>query len=73
MVIKFDERPSQAVIDMLKDGGYRWNPREQVWVHPVTPATANTARVEAEWLYQEVRQMIRQEKGLEAFSGRSES
>ena len=70
MAIKFGEgrpedKPSQAVIDMLKEGGYRWNPKERVWTHPVRPDSAMSTRIEAEWLYQEIRQMIRQEKGIE--------
>ena len=66
MVIKFDEKPSLAVIDTLKDAGFRWNPRDKVWVHPIRAEFARTTRIEAERLYQEVRGMIRQEKGLGA-------
>jgi len=71
MAIQFGEgrqedKPSQAVIDMLKEGGYRWNPREKVWTHPVKHDSAMSTRIEAEWLYQEIRTMIRQEKGIEA-------
>jgi hypothetical protein len=66
MVLKFDEKPSQAVIDRLKDAGFRWNPRDKAWVYPIRPDFARTIRVEAERLYQEVRGMIRQEKGIEA-------
>ncbi len=71
MAIKFGEgrpedKPSQAVIDMLKEAGYRWNPADRIWAHPVRADSAMTTRIEAEWLYQEVRQMIRQEKGIEA-------
>ena len=70
MAIKFGEgrpedKPSQAVIDMLKEGGYRWNPTDRIWVHPVRSETAMSTRIEAEWLYQEIRQLIRQEKGIE--------
>ena len=65
MVIKFDDKPTQAVIDMLKEGGYRWNSKERVWTHPVEPDSANTTRIEAEWLYQEIRHIIRQEKGID--------
>ncbi len=71
MAIKFGEgrpedKPSQTVIDMLKEAGYRWNPSDRIWAHPVRPETAMTTRIEAEWLYQEIRQIIRQEKGIEA-------
>jgi len=69
MAIKFGEgrpedKPSQAVIEMLKEAGYRWNPIDRIWTHPVRPDSAMTTRIEAEWLYQELRQMIRQEKGI---------
>ncbi len=70
MAIKFGEgrpedKPSQAVIDKLKEAGYRWNPVDRIWAHPVRSDSAMSTRIEAERLYQEVRQMIRQEKGIE--------
>jgi hypothetical protein len=66
MAIKFDEKPSPEVLERLKLSGYRWNPRDKVWVHPVHPEAARTTRIDAERLYQVVRDMIRQEKGIEA-------
>jgi hypothetical protein len=71
MAIKFGEgrledKPSQAVIDKLKEAGYRWNPLDKIWAHPVWPASAMSTRINAERLYQEVCKMIRQEKGIEA-------
>ena len=71
MAIKFEDKPSQAVIDKLKEAGYRWNPADRIWAHPVRPESAMSTRIEAERLYQEVRQMIRQEKGIEAGTGSS--
>ncbi len=70
VAIKFGEgrpedKPSQPVIDLLKEAGYRWNPSDRIWAHPVKEESAMTTRIEAEWLYQEIRQMIRQEKGIE--------
>jgi len=65
MAIKFDEKPSQPILDKLKEAGYRWNPAERVWTHSVRQASALSTRIEAERLYQETREMIRQEKGLE--------
>ena len=61
-----EQKPSQAVIDRMKDAGYRWNPSDRIWVHPVRADSAMSTRIDAEKLYQEVRQMIRQEKGIEA-------
>jgi hypothetical protein len=71
MAIKFGEggpedKPSQAVIEKLKEAGYHWNPRDRIWAHPVGGDSAMSTRIEAERLYQEVRQMIRQEKGIES-------
>jgi hypothetical protein len=70
MAIKFGEgrpedKPSQAVIDRLKEAGYHWNPTDRIWAHPVISDSAMSTRIEAERLYQEVRQMIQQEKGIE--------
>ena len=44
--------------------GYRWNPADRVWTHPIHFDSALGMRIEAEQLYQEVRQMIREEKGI---------
>lgn len=65
MVIKFEQKPSTDVLNLLKDSGFRWNPRDQVWVHPIYTEQARRIRIEAERLYQEVRGMIRQERGIE--------
>ena len=61
----FGWKPTPAVLEKLKEAGYRWNPRDKVWVYPVRPEAARTTRIEAERLYQDVRGMIRQEKGIE--------
>lgn len=71
MEIKFDEgrredKPSQAVIDRLKETGYRWNPSHKLWTHPVRSDSAMATRIDAERLYRDVCQMIREEKGIEA-------
>ena len=71
MAIKFgdgglEDKPSQEVIDTVKEAGYRWNQADRMWVHPIHSESAMATRIEAERLYQQVRQMIRQEKGIEA-------
>lgn len=70
MAIKFGEgrpedKPSQAVIDTMKEAGYRWNPSDRIWAHPVWPESAMSTRIDAERLYQEVCKMIRADKGIE--------
>jgi len=63
---KPEDKPSQAVIDTMKEAGYRWNPTDRVWTHPVRYETARQTRIEAERLYNRVRQMIREDKGIAA-------
>jgi hypothetical protein len=60
-----EDKPSQEVIARLKESGYRWNPADRIWVHPIRPDSATTTRIDAERLYQEIRGKIRKEKGLE--------
>jgi hypothetical protein len=69
VAIKFVDKPSPAVIDKLKEAGFRWNRNDKIWARPVTPDSAMSTRIEAEKLYQEVRRMIRQEKGIETEQG----
>ena len=71
MAIQFGEgrpedKPSQAVIDTVKGAGYRWNPSNRIWAHPIRSESAKGTRVEADRLFKEVCAMIRQEKGIEA-------
>jgi hypothetical protein len=70
MAIKFGEgrpedKPSQAVIDKLKEAGFRWNRTHKIWARPLIPESSMSIRIDAERLYQEIRGMIRQEKGIE--------
>ena len=62
MAIKFEDKPSQAVIDKIKEAGFRWKPEHRIWANPVYPESAMSTRIAAETLYQEVCKMIRQEK-----------
>lgn len=71
VAIKFGEggpedKPSQAVIDKLKEAGFRWNRADRIWAHPLTPESSMSTRIEAERLYQEIRGMIWRERGLGA-------
>ena len=53
MAIQFDDKPSQPVIDKLKEAGYRWNLTDRVWTHAVRQESAMSTRIEAERLYQD--------------------
>lgn len=61
-----EDKPSTAVIEKLKDAGYRWNPKHRIWAHAVGSDSAMSTRIDAERLYQEIRGMIRAEKGIDA-------
>jgi len=61
-----EDKPSSAVRDKLKEAGYHWNPTHRIWAHPVSGDSARQTRIDAERLFQEVRQMIRHDKGAEA-------
>ncbi len=63
MAIKFEEKPSRAVLDTMHDAGWVWKQADKIWAHALTPDSAATTRVKAERLYQEVCNMIRQEIG----------
>lgn len=65
MAIGFNERPIQAVLDLVKQAGFRWNPQEFVWMRAISPDSVAASRIEAERLYQQACQMIRQEKGTD--------
>jgi len=61
-----EDKPSQAVIDRVMEAGFKWKSADRIWAHPFTPESARRTHIEAEKLYQELRKMIRQEKGIEA-------
>jgi hypothetical protein len=63
MAIKFEEKPSRAVLDRMHDAGWVWKQADKIWAHAITPEFAAVTRVKAERLYQEVRTMLRQEIG----------
>ena len=65
MMIKFEAKPGNEVLARMKEYGFRWNPRDMVWVHPIRPDNEHSLRVESGRLYQEVRAMLREAKGLE--------
>ena len=63
MAIKFEEKPSRAVLDKMHDAGWVWRQADKIWAHALTPESAATTRIKSERLYQEVCTMIRQEIG----------
>ncbi len=66
MEIVFDDKPPQEVIDKLKENGYRYHGQDKAWAKPVGDDTAMRTRIEAERLYREAAEMVRQSKGVGA-------
>jgi hypothetical protein len=64
--IAFDDKPPQEVIDKLKENGYRYNSQDKLWAKPIRDDSAMRTRIEAERLYQETADMLRQSKGIAA-------
>jgi len=74
VAIKFGEgrpedKPSPEIIEKLKQAGFRWNRNHMIWAHALSSDSSMSTRIEAERLYQEVRGMIRQEKGIASEQG----
>jgi hypothetical protein len=63
MAIKFEEKPSRAVLDRMHDAGWVWKQADKIWAHAITPESAASTRIKSERLYQDVCKMIRQEIG----------
>jgi hypothetical protein len=62
--ISFDEKPSQPVIDKLKESGFRWNGQDRLWAKRIDAPSALQDRIDAERTYQDVAKMIREERGI---------
>ena len=64
MAIKFDKKPPQAIIDKMHAAQWTWKQADQIWAYPLREESARTTRINADRLYQEVRQMLRQDLGI---------
>ncbi len=66
MLIRFGEKPSEAVRTLLKqEYGYKFDPDDQVWYKRIDKAKPRQTRDEAQELAFKVGDMVREEKGLE--------
>lgn len=65
MHIRFETKPSDAVREAMRDGGFRWRQAEQAWTRRIDPEHAWRTRAEAETLFGRVVALIREERGLE--------
>lgn len=71
-LIRFKEKPSQEVIDYMKDNGFRWNRDEQAWARPIGYSTQAQDRELGRRTYGKVVDMLLQQKGIDAGQGYDE-
>lgn len=62
--IVFEEKPSQAVIDHLKDNGFEWKSQAKLWARPNGYKTDAQDKLTARRIYNQVVDMMLEEKGL---------
>ncbi|HUY89233.1 MAG TPA: hypothetical protein VMV10_10900 [Pirellulales bacterium] len=65
-LIRFKEKPSQEVIDTMKDAGFRWNRDEQAWARPIGYNTQAQDRELGRRTYGKVVAMLLDQKGIDA-------
>ena len=68
MLLAFDEKPTPEVTAKLKDAGFRWEPLEKVWTLS-TRENPMTARIDADRVWKEVSNMIREQRNIEHEAG----
>lgn len=64
--IAFKEKPSQEVLDYVKQQGFRFRPEDKAWTKPIGFNTKEQDRLAAKRTYAEVVRMTLKEKGIEA-------
>jgi hypothetical protein len=63
-VIRFDERPADAVIQLMQDSGFRWRSENKEWTRPIHFDTRQQDRLHAERTFEEACRMVREAKGI---------
>jgi len=72
-LIRFKEKPSQDVIDLMKDNGFRWDRDAQLWARPIAYSTAAQDREIGRRTYGKVVDRLLEQKGIDAGQGCDES
>lgn len=60
-----DGKPSEAVRQIMKEAGFRWNPPFEAWTRPVEYNTRAQDRIVAERTARAVTKLVCEEKGIE--------
>jgi len=69
MQIQFDEKPLKDVTLQLKDAGWTWNHHDKTWFLPLGRGTEISKTIDAERLFKQLADQIRESKGLEPVGG----
>jgi hypothetical protein len=63
-IIRFNEKPSDAVRDVMHKNGFEWKQQNKEWARPINFETRVQDRVHADRVFDEVTKMIRTERGI---------
>ncbi|MBP3954370.1 hypothetical protein J8F10_03540 [Gemmata sp. G18] len=63
-IIKFDEKPSDAVRGKMREAGFTFRSENREWTRPINFETRVQDRVHADRVFEEVCQMTRKERGI---------
>lgn len=63
-MIRFNEKPSQAVLGFLKDNGFRWSRMDQAWTRPMSSKTGGPDGDQGRRDFRKVVDILRIEKGI---------
>jgi hypothetical protein len=58
------DKPSEDVIDKMRQAGFDFDWDHRIWRHRFDDETRRQVGIKGEQLYQQVRQMIREERGI---------
>ncbi len=64
VLIQFDQKPGQLVLDKVSQAGFSWDRKHQAWTKKVAVDSPVQSRLAAEELFREVTATLREEKGL---------
>ena len=64
MQLAFQEKPSDAVRQVVREAGYQWRSLQGVWSKQIDAEKAWQTRAEADQLFKTVAEMLRAEKGI---------
>ena len=62
--LQFRDKPSDAVRELVREAGFRWQPTDRVWTHRIDREAGWKTRLDAERLFGQVVEQIGREQGV---------